>query len=70
MRQDTSRQNIQKISRLEKLKTIRLKALGNFNKNASAMKSCYDKNRVEAPKFQLGDLLMVQRTPLISPMGS
>lgn len=56
--------------RVTRLKGNRDKALVNINKIANSMKVRYDRNRLRALKFKTGDMVMVERTPLIKGLTS
>lgn len=56
--------------RLERLKTIRADASARINKRAVAMKRRYDANRKQAVKYSVGDMVMVQRTPMVKGLAS
>lgn len=70
LKYDVSLSEITQIERQAKLKMLRKKALVHLEKNAKAMKNRYDKNRLEATTFKVGDMVMVERTLLVKGLTS
>ena len=56
--------------RQDRLKNVRLEALGKLDKTARAMKTRYDRNRLKALQFKEGDMVMVERTPYVKGITS
>ncbi|KAH0807942.1 hypothetical protein MTP99_006159 [Tenebrio molitor] len=70
LRYDADLPDREPINRLEQLKSNRTKASGKIARNAINMKARYDKNRLCARTFQPGDMVFVERTPIIKGLAS
>lgn len=67
---DVSIGDNEQVQREDNLKLMRAKAVDNINKSASAMKRRYDKNRGPAVTYKVGEMVMIERTPIVKGLTS
>ncbi|KAJ8915718.1 hypothetical protein NQ315_000652 [Exocentrus adspersus] len=67
---DVSLVNTDQTDRLAKIQSLRATALTNIEKHSQVMKTRYDKCRVPAAQFTVGDMVMVERSPIVKGVTS
>lgn len=60
----------EQVDKQTRLELMRSKAADSINKSAGVMKRRYDKNRDSALVFKIGDMVMVERTPMVKGLTS
>ncbi|KAJ8912734.1 hypothetical protein NQ315_016689 [Exocentrus adspersus] len=63
-------EQVDKVDRRTTLNVVRAKAADKINKSAIAMKRRYDKNRDLAIVYQIGDMVMIEKTPIVKGITS
>ncbi|KAJ8915387.1 hypothetical protein NQ315_008274 [Exocentrus adspersus] len=63
-------EQVDKVDRRTTLNIVRAKAADKINKSAIAMKRRYDKNRDPAIVYHVGDMVMIEKTPIIKGLTS
>ncbi|KAJ8950132.1 hypothetical protein NQ314_007985 [Rhamnusium bicolor] len=67
---DVSVDDNEQVDRDVKLKSKRVKAAENIIKSARAMKKRYDRSRDPAVIFKVGDMVMIERKPMVKGLAS
>ncbi|KAJ8915466.1 hypothetical protein NQ315_003229 [Exocentrus adspersus] len=70
---DNNQQQVEQVDRVDRrttLNIVRAKAADKINKSAIAMKRRYDKNRDPAIVYHVGDMVMIEKTPIIKGLTS
>lgn len=60
----------EQINRQLQLKTMRDRTLKNINKNAEGLKTRYNKNRISAKTYNIGDMVMFEKAPTVKGFSS